>query len=160
VDTLVDALMFAGAMGCGVVGGVFFAFSTFVMRGLARAGRQAGMASMQAINVTVINPWFMTPFLGTALACVVLITAGLTGSSAAQSLYVLSGSCLYLCGSILVTFARNVPLNNLLAATQATSANARTTWNEYVLRWTRWNTVRVLSSLGASSMFIAALVRS
>jgi uncharacterized membrane protein len=56
------------ALGCGLVGGVFFAFSTFVMRALARLQPKEGIAAMQSINITVINPWFMTALFGTAIA--------------------------------------------------------------------------------------------
>lgn len=158
MHAVVDAVLFASALTCGLVGGVFVAFSTFIMRGLDRAGWQAGMLSMQAINITVINPWFMTPFLGSALACVFLIAAGLTRADVAQSHLLLTGGGLYLAGAILVTMARNVPLNNRLATTETSSIDAQQVWDNYVLRWTRWNTVRAIASLGASGMFIAALV--
>jgi len=137
---------------------VFVAFSSFIMRGLDKAGWQAGVQSMQAINITVINPWFMTPFLGSALTCVFLIAAGLTRVDAAQSYLLMSGGSLYLAGAILVTLARNVPLNNQLVTIEASSIGAQQVWDNYVFRWTRWNTVRAIASLGASGMFIAALV--
>ena len=47
------------ALGCGVVAGVFFAFSTFVMRALARLPARQGIAAMQAINVAAVTPAFM-----------------------------------------------------------------------------------------------------
>lgn len=43
------------ALGCGLIAGVFFAFSTFVMKGLARIPTEAGVAAMQSINVTVAD---------------------------------------------------------------------------------------------------------
>src|SRR5687768_13749063 len=64
------------ALGSGLIGGVFFAFSTFVMRALARLPAAAGIAAMQGINVAVINPWFLVPFLGTAVAGVALAVWG------------------------------------------------------------------------------------
>jgi uncharacterized membrane protein len=57
------------ALGCGLIAGVFFAFSTFVMKALAQQPAAQGIATMQSINITVINPWFMTVFLGTVIAC-------------------------------------------------------------------------------------------
>ena len=57
------------ALGCGLIAGVFFAFSAFVMSALARLEPPQGTAAMQAINITVINPWFMGVFMGTAVVC-------------------------------------------------------------------------------------------
>jgi uncharacterized membrane protein len=39
-----------------VVAGVFFAFSAFVMRALARLLAPQGIAAMQAINVVAVTP--------------------------------------------------------------------------------------------------------
>ena len=54
-------------LGSALIGGVFFAFSSFVMKALARAPSSEGIAAMQSINVVVINPSFLSVFLGTAL---------------------------------------------------------------------------------------------
>ena len=44
-------------LGCGLVAGIFFAFSTFVIgSGPAVAGQ--AIAAMQAINAAVLNRWF------------------------------------------------------------------------------------------------------
>jgi uncharacterized membrane protein len=67
-DGFLFGLTLFAALGCGLVAGVFFAFSTFVMKALARLPAPQGIAAMQSINVIVINPWFMTAFLGTAAA--------------------------------------------------------------------------------------------
>ncbi len=45
-------------LGSALVGGVFFAFSSFVMKALARVPSPEGIAAMQSINVVVINPSF------------------------------------------------------------------------------------------------------
>lgn len=59
------ALKLFSVLGCGLMAGVFFAFSSFVMNALARLQPTQGIAAMQSINITVINPLFMAPFLGT-----------------------------------------------------------------------------------------------
>ncbi|MEP6850368.1 MAG: hypothetical protein ABI999_16025, partial [Acidobacteriota bacterium] len=66
------ALAIITAVGCGLWGGVFFAFSVFVMRGLGKLPAVEGIASMNAINAAVFSPWFMVPFLGTPLLCLAL----------------------------------------------------------------------------------------
>ncbi|WP_251959094.1 hypothetical protein [Nostoc commune] len=68
------ALKVFSALGCGLMAGVFFAFSTFVMNALARLQPVQGIVAMQSINITVINPLFMAVFLGTAAACIFLLS--------------------------------------------------------------------------------------
>jgi uncharacterized membrane protein len=47
----------ATALGCGLIAGVFFAFSTFVMKALGSLLPAQGIAAMQSINLAVLNPW-------------------------------------------------------------------------------------------------------
>ena len=44
------------AVGSGLMAGLLFAFSNFVMKALTRLPPEQGMAAMQLINVTIINP--------------------------------------------------------------------------------------------------------
>lgn len=53
-------LILLATIGSSLSGGIFFAFSTFVMQALAKQPTAQGIATMQAINITVINPWFMS----------------------------------------------------------------------------------------------------
>jgi len=64
------------AIGSGLIAGVFFAFSTFVMRALARLPADQAVAAMQSINVTILNPVFFAVCFGTALLSIVLIAGG------------------------------------------------------------------------------------
>ena len=50
--------------------GLFFAFSTFIMRALGGLPANGGLAAMQSINVVVINWRFLAVFLGTAVLAV------------------------------------------------------------------------------------------
>jgi hypothetical protein len=63
IERLLPTLTFLAALSCGLAAGIFYAFSSLVMRALARIPSHAGIAAMQSINVSVINPWFMEPFL-------------------------------------------------------------------------------------------------
>ena len=66
---MLSALLLVSALGCGLIGGVFFAFSSFVMGALARLPPAQGIAAMQSINIVVINPVFLLAFMGTAVGC-------------------------------------------------------------------------------------------
>ncbi len=140
------------ALGCGLIAGVFFAFSTFVIKALAQQPTAQGIATMQAINITVINPWFMTVFLGTAIACIGTAIATLSNWHQPNAIYLLIGSLLYLMGTFGVTIGFNVPLNNALAIVDPNSADGATLWAQYLTNWTFWNHVRMVAAILASAL--------
>jgi uncharacterized membrane protein len=144
------SLRLLSALGCGLVAGVFFAFSTFVMPALARLPAPQGMAAMQSINITVINGWFMTVFLGTAVACMLLTISALVKWHQPGAIYWLIGSLFYLIGTFLVTIACNVPLNDALANVKPDSPEATNLWANYLTDWTFWNHVRTIAALGGA----------
>ena len=51
------------ALGCGLMAGVFFAFSVSVMGGLGKLPASEGIAAMQAINGAIVNPLCLFVFL-------------------------------------------------------------------------------------------------
>lgn len=134
-----------------------FAFSTCVMKALARLAPMQGIAAMQSINVTVINPVFLTAFFGTAVACAFLTIFSLLGWRRPGSDFLLAGSLLYLFGTILVTMQCNVPRHERLAAVDPTSTEAAHLWTGYVTGWTAWNHVRTAASVAAAAALILAL---
>ncbi len=151
------ALIILAVIGSGVVSGIFFAFSTFVMTALGRLPREQGIASMQSINVAVLNPWFFAVFFGTAGGCLVLAALALHDWNDPTMSYLLVGSVLYLLGSVGVTIAFNVPLNEELAAVKPDSTEGAELWTRYLSVWTAWNHVRTAGSLAAAASFIMAL---
>lgn len=157
VDQLLFALTLFAALGCGVVAGVFFAFSTFVMKALARLPPGDGIAAMQSINIVVLNPWFMTAFLGTATACVLALISSLFRWHDPGVVYLLVGSTLYLVGSLLVTIVFNVPKNEALASVAQADPNGAGLWAGYLASWTAWNHVRTAAALAGAASFSMAL---
>ena len=73
----VEMLLWFAAIGCGLLGGLFFAFSAFVMRALGSLTPAAGVAAMNAINREILRSLFMPLFWGTTLASLVLGAVGL-----------------------------------------------------------------------------------
>lgn len=145
------------ALGCGLVAGVFFAFSTFVMNALARLQPKEGMTAMQSINITAINPLFMGIFVGTAVTCIFIAGASLLNWYPSKSAYLLIGSLFYLVGAFGVTILFNVPLNEALAIADPDSANGASLWANYLANWTVWNHVRTISAILASAAITIAL---
>ncbi|MEA5451056.1 anthrone oxygenase family protein [Leptolyngbya sp. CCNP1308] len=146
------------ALGCGLVAGAFFAFSTFVMQALGQQPPAQGIATMQSINITVINPWFMGVLFGTAVGCLGLVVFSLTKGNQPGAKYLLLGSLLYLLGTILVTIAFNVPLNDALAAVNPASAEGATLWAKYLTNWTLWNHLRTVAALAAAALLTLSLI--
>jgi uncharacterized membrane protein len=156
-DTLLFALVLVSALGCGLVAGVFFAFSTFVMKALARLPPSEGIAAMQSINVVVVNPWVMTALFGTAALCIAAVSCSLLRWHEPGAAWLLAGGVFYLAGTLLVTIAFNVPRNNALAALARTDPNSASLWASYVASWTAWNHVRTAAALAAAASFSVAL---
>jgi len=159
MDKLISILTFGSALGSGLIAGVFFAFSTFVMKALARLSPAQGIAAMQSINILVINPMFFAAFFGTAAACVLLAICSVFKWDRSGAGYLLSGSLLYLVGTILVTILFNVPRNDALAAVDPTSSGGARMWVDYVAGWTMWNHVRTMAALAAAAAFIIGFCR-
>jgi uncharacterized membrane protein len=156
-DPMPATLALIAALGSALVAGVFFAFSAFVMRALARLPAAHGIAAMQSINVVVLNPWFLGVFLGTAAICVGAALAAVALWPQPRGAWLGTGSALYLAGSLGVTMACNVPRNNRLAALRPDDADAAGVWAAYLHAWTRWNHVRTAASLAAATAFCIAL---
>lgn len=155
MNNLLFVLTLCAVLGCGLMAGVFFAFSTFIMRALARLQPTQGIAAMQSINRTVINPWFLGVFLGTAAACILLAGAALWQWQQPGTVYLLAGSLLYLIGTVLVTMVFNVPMNDALENVDPASSDAAGQWASYLVRWTAWNHVRTGAALvGAASLML------
>lgn len=151
------ALKLFAALGCGLMAGVFFAFSSFVMNALARLQPAQGIAAMQSINITVINPLFMTALFGTAGACILLAVSSLLKWHQPGSAYLLLGSLLYLVGTVGVTIVFNVPLNDALATVEPGSTDGVSLWASYLANWTVWNHIRTVAALAAATLLTVAL---
>jgi len=158
MNTLNSLVGTIALLGSALVGGVFFAFSSFLMKALARMPSSEGIAAMQSINVVVINPSFLGAFMGTAFLSLGIVGLALFSWSYTSTMFFLGGSIFYIVGTFLVTIFGNVPLNNQLAAVSATDPAAVKLWEHYVDRWTMWNHVRTVAALLATLLFSLGLM--
>ena len=146
--SLAEILQLGAITGSGLIAGVFFAFSTFVMRALARVPAAEGIRVMQAINKTVITPLFLLVFIGTAL---VALTEGIRACIQFdhQSILSLIAVLCYVLGTFAVTIICNVPMNDRLAKLNAEDPASAVYWLTYLQIWTRWNHIRTISPVVA-----------
>ncbi len=155
-------ILFVGTtalLGSALIGGVFFAFSSFVMKALARVPSAEGIAAMQSINVVVINPSFLGVFMGTAVLSLGIVALAVAYWSHPAAMFFLGGALFYLVGTFVVTMLGNVPLNEQLAAVSATDPGAREVWEHYLDRWTMWNHVRTAAPMVAALLYSLGLMQ-
>ncbi|WP_128377794.1 DUF1772 domain-containing protein [Streptomyces cavernae] len=157
IDGPYFVLTMLGVLGTGLVAGVFCAFSTFVMRGLASLPPARGVATMNAINVAALKPPFMIVFVGSAVLCSVLAVITFVVLPAEGSVELLLGSALYLFGTFGLTILANVPRNEALLKLDPGTAEAAAYWPAYVREWTMWNHVRGVASAAAMVSYVLAL---
>jgi len=160
MNSLIPVIGTVALLGSALVGGAFFAFSSFVMKSLARLPSSEGIAAMQSINVAVINWSFLGTFMGTAFLSLGVLVLMLVNSTNPAAMFFISGAILYFVGTFLVTMIGNVPLNDQLAAVTATDFTAASVWEVYLDRWTMWNHVRTASAMTAALMFSLGLINN
>ncbi len=156
IDGYPRVLTIAAAVGAGVSGGVFFAFSVFVMKALGRLPAAEGISAMKAINKAAPAPLFMLALFGTAAASIVLSVVALRHLDQRWAVYLLAGAALYLV-CVVLTIVYHVPRNDALTLVDPTGPGAVHAWAGYLSPWTAWNHVRTVTALAGSTAFIMAL---
>ena len=150
----------AAAVTSAAVGGLFYAFSTFVMTGLDRTEPAEAITAMRGINAEAqTNAPFLALFAGSALLALGVGLAAVLRLSQPGTGYVLAGAVLGLVPFI-VTMAFNVPLNNRLDAidpAELPAADALRDWQAYLGPWTAWNHVRTGAPLVGSVLILVGL---
>lgn len=155
---LVTVLLWFSVIGCGMMAGLYFAFSAFIMGALERIPQAHGVSAMQSINAVILKSWFMPLFWGTTFACLALVVIAALRWGEAGATAMAIGGVIYVVGMFGCTLFLNVPLNNALDAVQPAGAEAASVWARYLKDWTLWNHARTVASAVASGLFILALV--
>lgn len=147
-------LLWFSAIGCALIAGLYFAFSTFIMTALNRIGHEQGAVAMNSINSTILGSLFMPLFFGTTIAAAALAVLALLRWGEVSAMAMLAGGLIYVVGMFICTLVYNVPLNNELSRAGTGSAEV---WARYLKDWTFWNHVRTIASTVAMALFVAAI---
>ncbi|GGN50290.1 putative membrane protein [Actinoplanes campanulatus] len=147
-----DVLTAATVIGSGLLAGVFFAFSAFVMSGLRRLPDPDGAAAMRSLNVTAQRPPLMIALLGVSALCVAMIVRAIATWPRPGSAWLLAGAMLTLVGALGVTAAINVPLNNRLNA-------GTVAWSEFLAGWNPANHARTVLCLAGCAVLLIGVIR-
>jgi uncharacterized membrane protein len=148
-----DVLTAAATVGSGLLGGVFFAFSAFVMSGLRRLPDPGGAAAMRSINITAPRPPLMIALFGVSIVCVAIAVRALATWSRPGAGWLLVGAVLTVVGALGVTAAINVPLNDRLEA-------GTITWSRYLAAWDPANHARTILCLAGCAVLLIGTIRA
>ena len=142
-----------------VIGGVFSAFSEFIMSALMRTNPEGGIEAMQQINHTVIKTQFVVGILAIAGVSIAFAVYGNSTFSGGARRAVILAPMIYIPSVFLMTICGNVPMNNKLKSFAYTSSEAKSYWPVYGRVWTRLNHVRTLGSVATSVIYLVVAVQ-
>jgi len=146
------------ALWSAVVGGVFSAFSEFVMSALLRTAAAGGIEAMQHINRTVIRTQFVLGILSVAVLSVLFALYSMTAFEGAALATLVLAPTVYLPTVFFMTVFGNVPMNNKLSRFDHTTAEAEAYWREYGRDWTRLNHFRSIGSILTAGLYLVAAI--
>ena len=126
----------------GFLGGVYFAFSFFVMQSLKEIDHKEAIKAMSSINLVILKSPFMILFFFSSFIALALFLKSIFAYEILSSRGF--ASLVFLIGMFLCTAIKNVPLNDKLASFND-SLSPEIEWNYYYKNWTMWNNVRTAS---------------
>lgn len=153
----VFAVTLSAAVGAGVIAGVFFVFSNFLMRVLDRRPASEAIATMQSINELIENPLFFLFFIGTALAGAVLGVYSLVSLDGPERTWLVAGGITYIVGAVLVTGAYHIPRNQALDRLDPQAVDAADRWSSYLSEWLPVHHLRTLAAIASCASFVMAI---
>ena len=123
-QSIIALTLWFAAIGAGLMAGVYFAFSAFIMTALARLPDASGVAAMQSINRVILRSLFMPLFFATTIASLALAVVAVLRWGEPGAVPMLAGGVTYVVGMFLCTAVCNVPLNNALDVVDPAGAEA------------------------------------
>ncbi len=136
----------------GIMAGIYFAFSVFIMKSLGGLPPLQAARAMNKINDVIINTLFLPVFFGSTLWYAGLLLWSFADWQQGVSGLVTAAALVYILGMFGVTAFGNVPLNNRLKASARDDATLVHYWNQYLLQWTQLNHLRTLSCIVACAL--------
>ena len=126
----------------GFIGGVYFAFSFFVMQSLNKVSHTEAIRTMNSINSVILkSPFMLLFFFSSFIASIILLENLILYKFISNEVF---AGLIFLIGMFLCTAKKNVPLNKKLADFDFNdpSRNPKIEWNYYYKNWIKWNHIR------------------
>ncbi|MET7710836.1 anthrone oxygenase family protein [Micromonospora sp. NPDC005413] len=151
--------LIAATITTGLMAGLFAAFAYAVMPALKGADDRTFVDTMQRINVTIVNGWFMLGFLGALVFAALSALLAWRGEGRPALPWIIGGLALYL-AMFIITAAVNVPLNDKLASAGSPGhiADLAAVREHFESSWVAWNIVRALANTAAFGCLTWALI--
>lgn len=140
----------------GLTSGIYWAFTVAVMPGLRDTGDRTFVTSMQAINRRILNPWFLTLFMGSLVLPIAAAIALFVDDDGDARWWGVAGA-VAAAVPFAITMGRNVPLNDALDAADPDD-NPAATRRAFEGPWTRLNLWRTVTSTAALAIFIRTIL--
>ncbi len=141
----------------GIMAGVYFSFSVFVMKALAELPEQEGARAMNKINDVIVNTLFLPLFFISSLWHLGLAVWAIAHWQGAQSLLLIASAILYIGGMFAITAFGNVPLNNRLKESSNNPKELANCWRKYLRSWHGLNHIRSVSCIFSLSLMVIAV---
>ncbi|HEX6196626.1 MAG TPA: anthrone oxygenase family protein [Jiangellaceae bacterium] len=159
MDVVRDVVLVLATVSTGLMAGVFFAYAISLMPGLARSDDRTFVTAFQNVDRAIVNPLFLSIFLGTLVINVVAGVVHIGGDGRSALPWIVAAAVLYLV-VVAITVRVHVPLNNAIKAAgdpdRIDVAATRVRFTEG--RWIGWNAVRTVLSVAAFGCLAVALV--
>jgi uncharacterized membrane protein len=157
LETLRSPVLLAATVAAGLQAGTYYTWASGVMPGLARGDDRTFIATMQNMNVAIVNPAFMMSFLGAPL----LAGAAIVTSNSSARPWVIAATA-FAVGTISITAGGNIPLNNALdsAGSVERITDLAAVRSDFESEWVNWNIARALTSTASLACLTWAALRS
>lgn len=140
----------------GLMSGIYWAFTTAVMPGLRDRDDRSFIVTMQSINRRILNPWFLTIFMGSLLLPIATAIALFLDNDNDARWWGVAGA-IAAAVPFAITIGGNVPLNNALDAATPNDDQAATR-RAFEGPWTRLNLWRTITATAALAVLIRTLL--
>lgn len=141
-------------------GGVFKAFSEFIMRALKNSDEESAVSIMQRINIDVIRTEFLVAFFALFPLSISLALYGFYMLEGLARNLLIGAGITYVASVYVVTLFGNVPMNRKLSHMNPCEEETLQYWPVYVAKWTRFNHVRTVGSVATSGLYLLAAVQT
>lgn len=159
--SLANILLIVAAVLSALIAGLFYAWSCSIIPGLAKLDGRTYVTAMQSFNKAILNPVFFLSFMGTLIMLPVATFVQFQQPFSARFWLLLVASVLYVVGVFGVTAVGNVPLNNMLASFDLSSASGEAI-NDMRMKfeppWNALHSIRTIMSVVVLVLVICACV--
>ena len=138
----------------GLIGGVYFAFSFFVMQSLNNINSLNAIRTMNSINTVILKSPFMLLFFFSTFIAFILFLENFIFYKVLS--YEGFASLIFLTGMFLCTAIKNVPLNNKLEKLDPKEFKDVFLW--YKKPWNFWHNIRTFIGIASFIIIIINLV--